>query len=435
MKTGRLFSLPKDERGVAAIVVALGLFMLLGFGALAIDLSHIYVARNELKNATDAGALAGARFLYNREDGTVDTGANQRACDAARDNRSENVVVEVNCSQTADGVERGHWSFTTRTFTANPSTAPVDLWDRSWAVLDADPNFINAVRVTARREATQIASYFATLFGYTGFRQSRDSVAYIGFAGTLEPQDVDQPIAICKQSIIQPPEGPYTCTTGRMLDSGGGTTHNSGAWTNFSQPCETASPPTVRPLVCGDGNPNVITLGEGMGTTGGVTDNVYRRLRDCWLELPDMAKDSRDYPVETWSLTLPVIDCPDNNPGPCSRVVGAVSLDVLWIKQPSTDPPYSDIPLQMEGWECSIWVDAGRPLISSLSVAQRVQCWSQFATTFNLRTADGTSVAALTPPQLQKTIFFSPSCEPHEPRGVTGGDNFGILAEIPVLVQ
>jgi uncharacterized protein (DUF1684 family) len=35
----------------------------------------------------------------------------------------------------------------------------------------------------------------------------------------------------------------------------------------------------------------------------------------------------------------------------------------------------------------------------------------------------------------QKTIFFLPTCEDHIPQGVTGGENFGILAEIPVLVE
>ena len=34
-----------------------------------------------------------------------------------------------------------------------------------------------------------------------------------------------------------------------------------------------------------------------------------------------------------------------------------------------------------------------------------------------------------------KTIFFLKDCANHPPQGVTGGENFGILAEIPVLVD
>jgi len=227
-----------------------------------------------------------------------------------------------------------------------------------------------------------------------------------------------------------------------MIDSGGGTTHNSGAWTNFLQPCETASVPTVRPLVCRDGNPLTIDLGETIGTTGGMQDNVYRDLRDCWLNTTP--RDWRGYPTVPWGLTLPVIDCPANNPGPCSDPTGAVTLEVVWVKQTGADPEWRDIPLQMEvekesgtvSWSCSGWVAAGSPTnIDSLSVSQRQQCWREFASTFNLRTADGTSVGDLTPSDLQKTIFFLPECKPQDPRGNTGGENFGILAKIPVLVQ
>ncbi len=35
----------------------------------------------------------------------------------------------------------------------------------------------------------------------------------------------------------------------------------------------------------------------------------------------------------------------------------------------------------------------------------------------------------------KKNIFFLPDCTVHEPVGTTGGENFGILAEIPVLVK
>jgi hypothetical protein len=429
-----------DQSGVTIILVAILMFVFLGIAALAVDLSNLYVVRNELQNAADAGALAGARFLYAGT--SVNEGANQIAYDTATANKAlaltGAIAVDVNWPEGTD-VQRGHWSFglggLPRGFYPNSSTAPVDLWDRSTEELDADTNFINAVRMVARRQATPSASFFAQIFGYENFELWKEAVAYIGFAGSLRPEDVDQPIAICKQSIIDE-EGHYTCATGRMIDSGGGTTHNTAAWTNFTQdPCQTASAQSVRPLVCGDGNPAVIDFGDGMGTTGGMQDNVYNDLKDCWLNAP-LQKDWRGYPIEFWGLTLPVIDCPGNNPGPCSDVVGAVTLDVIWIKQSGSDPQWRDIPVKMAGWECSIWVTVGRPEnINSLDSSQRQQCWQEFATTFELRTADGTSVGDLTHSDLQKTILFLPSCEPHEPRGNTGGENFGVLALIPVLVK
>ena len=60
-----------NQRGGVVIFVAVAMVVLIGCAALAIDLTHLYVARNELQNAADAGALAGARFLF-VNDGTYD---------------------------------------------------------------------------------------------------------------------------------------------------------------------------------------------------------------------------------------------------------------------------------------------------------------------------------------------------------------------------
>ena len=74
---------------------------------------------------------------------------------------------------------------------------------------------------------------------------------------------------------------------------------------------------------------------------------------------------------------------------------------------------------------------------TALTEAQRLSCWQDFtaSTSFNLQTWDGVDPAALSPSDLQKTMYFLPTCEPQEPKGVTGGENFGILADIPVLVD
>jgi len=434
----------KNQEGITIPLVAILLFVLLGITALTIDLAHLYVVRNELQNAADAGALAGARFLYNGDGSAVNPGANQIAYDAARDNRAlaetgSAIAVDINW---ADGqnsganvdVQRGHWSFATHTFTANDSLFPVDL-ARTTGELDGDLNFINAVRVVSRRQATPAASFFARIFGFDNFQLSMDAVAYIGFAGSLRPEDVDQPIAICRQSITGP-DGVLDCATGRMINSSGGTTTNTAAWTNFSQePCQTANVPSVRPLVCADGNPDPLVFGEGMGTVGGMQNTVYDQMRNCWMNAAGLATDERGYPIEPWTITLPVIDCPSSNPGPCSELVGAVTLDVLFIKQSGTDPQWRDIPLEMEGWTCSYATGENALTIDTMTSAQRQECWQEFSEAFDLNTADDTAVGTLSASDIQKTMFFRPDCQYHEPQGATGGINFGILARIPVLVE
>jgi len=50
----------KRNRGQVLILVALAIFVLLGFAALAIDLGYLWTVRHELQRCADAGALAGA---------------------------------------------------------------------------------------------------------------------------------------------------------------------------------------------------------------------------------------------------------------------------------------------------------------------------------------------------------------------------------------
>ena len=52
------------QKGAVTVLVALLLPVLLGVGALAVDLAYMHVVRNELQNDADAAAMAGARKLY-----------------------------------------------------------------------------------------------------------------------------------------------------------------------------------------------------------------------------------------------------------------------------------------------------------------------------------------------------------------------------------
>jgi uncharacterized membrane protein len=58
-----MLSKPRNQNGGVIVLVAVSMFFLLGFAALAIDVGHLVVARNELQNAADAGAIAGAQVL------------------------------------------------------------------------------------------------------------------------------------------------------------------------------------------------------------------------------------------------------------------------------------------------------------------------------------------------------------------------------------
>lgn len=55
--------LPAREEGAVAIIVALVLALLLGFGGVVLDLGHLFVNKTELQNAADSCALAAAGQL------------------------------------------------------------------------------------------------------------------------------------------------------------------------------------------------------------------------------------------------------------------------------------------------------------------------------------------------------------------------------------
>ena len=85
-KETRNLSHRKNERGsvlVYTVVSVLFLFLAVGLGA---DLSHLYMVRNELQNAADAAALAGASALLLPANERIPT-AQQRAIDTLNKNR------------------------------------------------------------------------------------------------------------------------------------------------------------------------------------------------------------------------------------------------------------------------------------------------------------------------------------------------------------
>jgi hypothetical protein len=202
-----------------------------------------------------------------------------------------------------------------------------------------------------------------------------------------------------------------------MINSGSNAGHQTGGWTNYSQPCETANASSVRPLVCGEGNPEPIQLGDGMGTTGGEVQTAADSLIDCWRNNADLDTDGDGIPDQPWELTLPVVDCPDNNTGPCSTLKGAVTINIVWITRTDKNQ-MKEVPRKMGEWTCPAGYTAQ-------------QCWTDFVRFFNLRDVLNNSDATYE----DKTIYFLPDCTPHEPAGTSGGENFGILAKIPVLVK
>jgi hypothetical protein len=425
----------RKNDGVSAIIIALLLMVFLGVAALALDISHLAVVDNELQNAADAGALAGARVLYNDEDGSINTGANGEAAAAATRNLSDKLAVEV-----GDGdVERGHWCFSCinpdtgrpGVFTPNPSTEASALWEGGWPTfeeIDADTSIVNAVRVKTHRSATPAKSLLAGVFGYSGFNKNSEAVAYVN---SWPAFDVDKSLVVCQDSITN------GCNIGRMLNSGGmPETSETAEWTNFSEGCvDPASTPSLQEVVC-EGDPNSVGLFSYISTTNGVNASVFgpgmsdtpsdTTLRGCWLGagLDDPA-DPDNLPDKPWKMELLVVDC-TNSPVNCRQVVGGVKTNVVWITKagggsasgPSCDASYYPKkmynPVRNHMWTCS------NPSATDAT------CWNEFVAEFNLQNMDGSPA-----PCQKKAIYFMPECSSTTP----GAGVAPSMPEIPVLVN
>ena len=89
-----------NQNGSFAIMTGILIFIFIGMAALAIDIGHIAVVKNELQNAADAGALAGANVLYIDEGKTINPNANQVGRDAAIKNRSQKIPAATGIKTT-----------------------------------------------------------------------------------------------------------------------------------------------------------------------------------------------------------------------------------------------------------------------------------------------------------------------------------------------
>ncbi len=99
-------------------------------------------------------------------------------------------------------------------------------------------------------------------------------------------------------------------------------------------------------------------------------------------------------------------------------------VKILWITPNGNDPNYDNIPKVFNNgathYQCT----------SYATVGERIACWNNFSTTFNLIDVNTNGNAPYNP----NSYYFLPVCDYEEPKGVTGGYNSGILAKIPKLV-
>lgn len=504
----------KRETGVSLIHFTIALLPLLAIGGFAIDFGNSLVSQTELQNAADAGALEGARQLYGI-DGKINpntgkcfeppcgsTCLTDPACSTAASNNSNGSAIEVISSK------RGHWEFKEAGYAdsngiergglfhpnSNKDTAEliktavsesnvfkffrplVDLSLDGPAVpncdgenknsnLDTDINRdtcnINSVEVCVK---STTKFHLASLIGFSELENTACSVAYIGFAGSINPGEVDAPIAMCMDKMLDQ-NNKYSCRIGRYSTSSETSNPETILWTDLTQPTGSCSSPgNLSGMVKNDmkvcnasstwSSPKLV-LGRLMSTTNGKQDNSITDLYNCWREnaslYADGEADTAIGPNKPLELKIPVVNCEDYSPGDCKPLVGATTVRVLWIvdlaskmtEDGSKKESTIGVPTKMTGVPpFADWYGTIDGTEKGTLIANPVERWNSFINHFEIK--DNAGGAAAICPDLEKpnkcesykssTIYFAPDCN-SVPMGGTGGPNFGILAEVPVLVR
>lgn len=86
----------KRDRGTILVLMTAGMAVLVGTTALAVDVGYLYVVRNQLQNAVDAAALAGAQGLVAQPGNYTPEGEAVRwAIQYAAKNRADGIPVQL----------------------------------------------------------------------------------------------------------------------------------------------------------------------------------------------------------------------------------------------------------------------------------------------------------------------------------------------------
>jgi hypothetical protein len=176
----------KDERGGIAAMTAIMLAAIVGLLALVVDLGHLQDVKNELQNAADAAALAGARALMPLS-GTGDPPwpmenpppcmtAHQAALDTSVRNQANLKDISLDPAE----VITGNWDY-----------KPVGTRTGTFTAM-ACGSETNAVKVTARMRGDlpqgPVTMTFAKIFGFNTVNPFATAIAAVGYLSEL-PKD------------------------------------------------------------------------------------------------------------------------------------------------------------------------------------------------------------------------------------------------------
>jgi Flp pilus assembly protein TadG len=334
-----------SQGGTVLLLIVIGMVALLGVAALATDVGHVWAVRTELQNTVDASALAAAANLVDATNTTVTLGQ-------ARDNAEAYGLLnpadheQIDIDRNAD-LTFGNWDLATGTFDTT-----VDL---------SVPDNVTAVRVDGRMDGTQnpaVSAVLARVFGRNQFGVGASAIGYLGYAGSFAPGSADLPIAIdccaislessCTDVCGYLESNPYPNPT--LLADGvtpatrlefNSTPEQNACWTDFEQGPSINKPELLD--IVRDGNPVSFGVQDpGIQLDNGDKTPAVQIIRDKMMGegeftgFPPAGSDLYDPPpgIDSWVVWFPVVACQEEDHCAGNIVVpvlGAVCFEIREI--------------------------------------------------------------------------------------------------------
>jgi len=289
-----------NRRGIAIIYLALILTVLIAFAGLAIDLGYMFVTKSQLRNAADAGALAGAYGIMSTAN--INDTIQTRARVYAKQYAEKNIAAAINVSIASDG---------TNTI-SNANDITVGNWNGTSYTANAIP--INAIEVNARRTtnspAGNVESFFAKVLNINSFDVvSKPSVA------SIPPRATG--FITLGQFACPTPDGTVDNAV-RILRSNTDTVTTAFAWTDLT--ANNTPTPAINQLICGQ-VPLKDVCSKNITTTNGSNATIVKDLASLMYN-PTIDSESKDCnngakcasgdTVTGWDLIVPVVNVTDD---------------------------------------------------------------------------------------------------------------------------
>ena len=210
----------KLQQGSSIVAAMLFLPIIVAFFALAIDIGYYYVVRNELQNAADAAALAGAENLVRNIIDLTSPDFNTARTKAL----SVIPLNQANNNALIDGqIVNGYWDVTGK-YRGLLSTIGSDT----------SITYYPAIEVTIKKENAKNNGPFKSFFGTTmlginSINMTAKAVSVTGGPGAIN-KDL-MPISLGSCIFKNPPTG--TFSTGTIYSKGGSNCY-TGQWTTYS---------------------------------------------------------------------------------------------------------------------------------------------------------------------------------------------------------